>query len=182
VLTECWSWMDKTGGRVFEAELYRLQGELTLQQEKQKAQGKKQKAKMKPDARPMMPGAYSAAEARFHKAIDIARRQQAKSLELRATVSLARLWRQQGKQKEAHHMLAAIYSWFTEGLNTQDLREAKALLDELAQWGARTHNLIRYQQVTIEDISRAIFLVQLFADGRSPMQQVCAARRVHAEE
>jgi predicted ATPase len=68
----------------------------------------------------------------FHKAIEIARRQQAKSLELRATINLARLWQQQGKQKEAHQMLAEIYGWFTEGLDTKDLQEAKALIEELA--------------------------------------------------
>ena len=65
------------------------------------------------------------------KASDIARWQQAKSLELRAVISLARLWRQQGKTAEARQLLAEIYSWFTEGLNTKDLREAKALLEEL---------------------------------------------------
>ncbi|HEV8713013.1 MAG TPA: hypothetical protein VGX03_09315, partial [Candidatus Binatia bacterium] len=72
------------------------------------------------------------AEAYFHKAIKIARQQQAKSLELRATVSLARLWQQQGKQKEAHEVLAEIYGWFTEGFDTKDLQEAKALLEELS--------------------------------------------------
>jgi len=66
------------------------------------------------------------------KAIEVARKQQAKSLELRATVSLARLWRQQGKKEEARRMLAEIYSWFTEGFDTADLQEAKALLQELS--------------------------------------------------
>jgi predicted ATPase len=65
------------------------------------------------------------------KAIDIARQQQAKSLELRATVSLARLWQQQGKKSEAHQMLSDIYHWFTEGFDTKDLQEAKALLESL---------------------------------------------------
>lgn len=65
------------------------------------------------------------------KAIDIARKQQAKMLELRATVSFARLWQQQGKKDEARQMLAEIYNWFTEGFNTMDLREARALLDSL---------------------------------------------------
>jgi predicted ATPase len=74
----------------------------------------------------------SEAEACFHKAIEISQRQQAKSLELRATVSLARLWQQQGKKDEAHDMLSAIYSWFTEGFDTKDLQEAKALLEGLA--------------------------------------------------
>ena len=80
---------------------------------------------------PDLPVAPLSPEACFLKAIDIARKQQAKSLELRATTSLARLWQQQGKQQEAHAMLAEIYNWFTEGLDTKDLQEAKALLEEL---------------------------------------------------
>ena len=72
------------------------------------------------------------AEACFLKAIEISRRQQAKSLELRATMSLARLWQAQGKRKEAWARLAEIYDWFTEGFDTADLRDAKALLDELS--------------------------------------------------
>ena len=68
----------------------------------------------------------------FHKAIEIARRQQAKSLELRATVSLARLWQQQGKHHEARNTLSEIYNWFAEGFDTKDLQEAKALLEELS--------------------------------------------------
>ena len=67
------------------------------------------------------------AEECFRKALDIARRQQAKSLELRAAMSLSRLWQQQGKQEEARQMLADIYGWFTEGFDTADLKEAKAL-------------------------------------------------------
>ncbi|HEV8716091.1 MAG TPA: hypothetical protein VGX03_25100, partial [Candidatus Binatia bacterium] len=65
------------------------------------------------------------------KAIEIARRQSAKSLELRAVMSLSRLWRQQGKQYKAYRMLAEIYGWFTEGFDTKDLLEAKALLADL---------------------------------------------------
>ena len=72
------------------------------------------------------------AESCFHKALDVARNQQAKSLELRAAMSLARLWQQQGKHQEAHDLLASVYNWFTEGFETADLQEAKALLDELA--------------------------------------------------
>ncbi len=68
----------------------------------------------------------------FLKAIEIARRQQAKSLELRATMSLVRLRQQQGKKKKAREMLAAIYGWFTEGFDTKDLQEAKGLLETLA--------------------------------------------------
>jgi len=72
------------------------------------------------------------AEACFHQALAIARRQQAKSLELRAAMSLSRLWQRQGKPVEARDLLALIYGWFTEGFNTADLREAKALLEELS--------------------------------------------------
>jgi len=68
----------------------------------------------------------------FHKAIEIAREQQAKSLELRAVMSLSRLWQQQGKKEDARRMLAETYVWFTEGFDTTDLKEAKVLLDELA--------------------------------------------------
>jgi predicted ATPase len=73
----------------------------------------------------------SGAEACFLKAIEVARGQSAKSLELRAVMSLSRLWQQQGKQQEAHELLAEIYDWFTEGFDTKDLQEAKALLEEL---------------------------------------------------
>ena len=72
------------------------------------------------------------AEACFHKAIDVARQQKAKSLELRAATSLARLWHQQGKTTEAYQLLAEIYGWFTEGFETPDLKDAQALLTELA--------------------------------------------------
>jgi predicted ATPase len=72
------------------------------------------------------------AQAYFERAISIARQQQTKSWELRAATSMARLWRNQGKCKEARELLAPIYNWFTEGFNTRDLKEAKALLEELA--------------------------------------------------
>jgi predicted ATPase len=116
VLAEALTTVDKTGERYYEAELYRLKGELTLQKS--------------PGSGVRSP--ESGAEECFLKAIDIARKQQAKSLELRAVMSLARLWQQQGKKKEAHEMLAEIYGWFTEGFDTKDLQEAKALLQELA--------------------------------------------------
>jgi predicted ATPase len=105
--------VDKTGERFYEAELYRLKGELTLQQVN--VQGSTFKTEE--------------AEQCFRKALDIARQQQAKSLELRATTSLARLWQQQSKQQEAHQLLSEIYGWFTEGFDTKDLQEAKALLE-----------------------------------------------------
>ena len=100
----------KSEARFYEAEIHRLTGELLLQH-------------AVPDA--------SQAEACFQQALAGARHQQAKSLELRAAMSLARLWQRQGKCAEAHALLAPIYSWFTEGFDTADLQEAKALLVEL---------------------------------------------------
>jgi predicted ATPase len=72
------------------------------------------------------------AEECFLKSLAVARAQQAKSWELRASTSLSRLWQQQGKQQESHHLLSAIYGWFTEGFDTKDLQEAKALIEELS--------------------------------------------------
>jgi predicted ATPase len=74
----------------------------------------------------------SGAEACFRQAIEMAPRQEARSLELRAAMSLARLWQQQGKRAEAYDLLAPIYGWFTEGFGIADLREAKGLLNELS--------------------------------------------------
>jgi predicted ATPase len=129
-LSEALTVMDKTGERFYEAELYRLKGELTLQQ-----QSKVQSAKSKvPSPQPPPPNTQAEAEAEtcFLKAIEVARKQQAKSLELRAVMSLSRLWQQQGKTAEARQKLAEIYNWFTEGFDTKDLQEAKMLLEELA--------------------------------------------------
>jgi predicted ATPase len=95
--------------RYYEAELYRLKGELLLEESK----GQK----------------FEEAENSFLQALDVARCQSAKSLELRVVMSLCRLWQKQGKQVEACQMLSEIYGWFTEGFATLDLREAKALLD-----------------------------------------------------
>jgi predicted ATPase len=72
------------------------------------------------------------AETCFQHALDVSRQQQAKSLELRAAMSLGRLWQRQGKRQEAYDLLASLYSWFTEGFDTADLQEAQALLDALA--------------------------------------------------
>jgi predicted ATPase len=72
------------------------------------------------------------AEECFLKAIEVARKQQAKSLELRAAMSLARLWQQQSKKAEARRLLAEVYNWFTEGFDTKDLQEAKRLIEELS--------------------------------------------------
>ncbi len=125
VVAEALDWVQKNEGRYYEAELYRLKGELTLQQLRIKNVKLKITEEQDPTA------STQEAEACFEKAIDIARKQQAKSLELRATMSFARLWQQQGKHSEARTMLSTIYNWFTEGFDTKDLQEAKALLDEL---------------------------------------------------
>jgi predicted ATPase len=97
--------------RWWEAELSRLQGVLQLQLPS-------------PDV--------SQAERCFQQALIVARRQQAKSLELRAALSLSRLWQQQGEREEARALLTPVYGWFTEGFDTADLQEAKALLEELS--------------------------------------------------
>ena len=75
----------------------------------------------------------SAGEQYFERALTVAREQQVKSCELRAAMSMARLWRDQGKRDEARELLAPVYGWFTEGFDTLDLKEAKALLDQLGQ-------------------------------------------------
>ena len=78
------------------------------------------------------PGAKADAEVAFCQAMDIAQRQSSKSWELRAAISMARLWRDQGKREKVRELLAPVYGWFTEGFDTRDLKEAKALLDELS--------------------------------------------------
>jgi class 3 adenylate cyclase/predicted ATPase len=131
---------EKTGERWYEAELYRLKGELTLQQSRAslgQVQDKSPASHNKSEvSNPQHPTpstqAEADAEACFQKAIDIAQKQQAKSWELRASTSLARLWQQQGKKHEARNILSEIYNWFTEGFDTKDLQEAKTLLEELA--------------------------------------------------
>jgi predicted ATPase len=79
----------------------------------------------------MLPADHARAEASYRKAIEVAQRQSAKLWELRATTSLARLWRDQERRAEAHDLLAPVYGWFTEGFDTRDLKDARALLDEL---------------------------------------------------
>jgi predicted ATPase len=115
-----------------EAELYRLKGELTLQEET--GELRREPGDSFPEVASLQPPVALAvareAEGYFLTAIDIARAQHAKSLELRATMGLARLWRQQDKHAEAQQKLGAIYDWFTEGFETKDLQEAKALLHE----------------------------------------------------
>ncbi|MBI3801082.1 MAG: AAA family ATPase [Deltaproteobacteria bacterium] len=128
VLAEALDAVDKTGERFYAAELYRLKGTLTLKQSE--VRGPQSGV---PNTQHPTPSTHAEAEAEayFVKAIDIARYQKAKSLELRATVSLSRLWQQQGKKAEARQVLAEIYGWFTEGFDTRDLKGAKALLEEL---------------------------------------------------
>jgi predicted ATPase len=101
-----------TKERWYEAEINRVAGEIALQAPERDA---------------------TKAEAYFERALEISRKQQAKSWELRAATSMARLWRDQGKRDEARDLLAPVYGWFTEGFDTLDLKEAKALLDELAK-------------------------------------------------
>jgi len=107
-LAEALAAVHKTGERFYEAELYRLKGELLLVRSTEN-QGE--------------------AEAYFQQALAVARHEQAKSLELRAAMSLSRLWQHQGKNEQARQLLASIYSWFTEGFDTADLQEAGALLE-----------------------------------------------------
>ena len=111
VLAEAQTQVRTTEEHWHDAELYRLTGELTLQQ---------------------LPDGVGEAEACFHQALDVSRQQEAKSLELRAATSLARLWQSQGKLQEAYDLLAPVYKWFTEGFDTADLKDAKSLLNELA--------------------------------------------------
>jgi predicted ATPase len=110
VLKEALTVVDTTGERWYEPELYRLKGELLLQQASDN---------------------HAEVENCFQKALDITRSQEAKSFELRTATSLARLWQQQGKRQEAYALLAPVYNWFTEGFDTLDLQDAKALLEEL---------------------------------------------------
>jgi predicted ATPase len=100
-----------TGEKWVEAELLRRKGELLAAHR---------------------PALSHEAEACFQRALVVAREQEAKLFELRASISLARLWRDQGKREEARELLAPVYGWFTEGFDTRDLKEAKALLEELA--------------------------------------------------
>lgn len=148
LLTEALSIVEKTGERYYEAELYRLKGELLLTQEskEQGAQSKEQKSKgSAPHSQILDP--QGEAEECFWKAIEVARKQQAKSWELRATMSFVRLRHGQTAQHatrtaqhiartkldDAHRMLSEVYNWFTEGYGTKDLQEAKALLEDLGK-------------------------------------------------
>ena len=110
-INEAQTIVQTSGERWFEAEVIRGAGEISLLQPQ-------------PDA--------AKAEACFERALEVARQQEAKSWELRAAMSMARLWRDQGKPQQARELLAPVYGWFSEGFDTLDLKEAKALLDELA--------------------------------------------------
>src|SRR5260370_9785414 len=115
-LAEAMGLVESTGVCIYEAELYRIKGELTLKRPEAGSNSEVQEE----------------AEAYFRQALNVARLQSAKSWELRATTSLARLLAQHGRRDEARPMLAEIYGWFTEGFCTADLKHAKALLDELS--------------------------------------------------
>jgi predicted ATPase len=111
VLAEALDAVKKTGVRLWEAELYRLKGELLIAQSAEN---------------------HRVAESCFKQALEFAQQQQAKSWELRATMSLSRLWQSQGKKEDARSLLSEIYDWFTEGFDTADLKDAKVLLDALS--------------------------------------------------
>jgi predicted ATPase len=125
VLAEALYQVGKLEAHFYQAEIYRLQGELILQ-----ARGRGSASDVITRARTPH-SVESQAEACFHQALTIARHQQAKSLELRAAISLSRLWQRQGKQTEALHLLQGIYEWFSEGFNTADVQTAQGLLAAL---------------------------------------------------
>jgi DNA-binding winged helix-turn-helix (wHTH) protein/tetratricopeptide (TPR) repeat protein len=141
-LTEAVAFVEQTGERLCEAELWRLKGELLLR----KVQGPRSEVQSLSNPQSPVPNPQKEAEGCFLKAIDIARRQQAKSLELRAVISLVRLRQRRVSEQgagsreqearllsEAHSMLSALYDWFTEGFDTKDLQEAQKLLAKLKQ-------------------------------------------------
>jgi predicted ATPase len=110
--------VERSKEKYCEAELHRIVGEIALKS-------------LAPDSEKV--------EAHFGHALSIARQQQAKSWELRAAMSMARFWRRQGKREEARELLAPVYGWFTEGFDTRDLKQAKALLEELSNVSAASN-------------------------------------------
>jgi predicted ATPase len=133
VLDEALALVETNGERLCEAEVYRLKGELTLAAVGGCGLGTSPPSPQTPSLKPLAPsGAEQEAEASFLKAIEVARAQRAKSLELRAVTSLCQLWQRQGKHRAARRTLSEIYNWFTEGFDTKDLQEAKTLLNSLA--------------------------------------------------
>ena len=140
VLDEALTAVESSDERFYEAELYRLKGELILKDERRMQNAERRKKTPTPSSvhhSSFIIHRFAEGEACFQRALEIARQQQAKALELRAAISLARLWQQQGKQTDAQELLAPIYHWFTEGFATTDLKEAKALLDQLDQQASR---------------------------------------------
>jgi predicted ATPase len=123
-LAEALALMDTNEERFYEAELHRLRGELLLQ-----SGAREPRSAISTPPLASRNSYTGEAESCFQQALDVASHQQAKSLELRAAMSLARLWQQQGKRAEAYDVLAPIYGWFTEGFDTADLQEASALLE-----------------------------------------------------
>jgi predicted ATPase len=119
VLTEALTAVESGRERWWEAELHRLRGELLSRPGSPRPQTKGRRRRM------------VEAERCFQQALEVARRQAAKSLELRAAMNLSRLWQHQGRRQEAYDLLAPVYNWFTEGFDTADVQEAKALLEEL---------------------------------------------------
>jgi predicted ATPase len=137
LLAEALTEVHNTGESWWEAEICRLKGELTLMQSNaDRSLPSKvpniQKAKSgEPKIKTISPQAQQEAEVCFHQAIEIARKQLSKSLELRAAISLSRLRESQGRWADAEQILVGTYSWFNEGFETKDLQEAKLLLDRL---------------------------------------------------
>jgi len=132
VLIEAFAVARRTGDCWWEAELYRLKGELLLQSKVQSFKSDLRKLRLgTKNPQSAICNLQSEAEAAFQTALTIARQQQAKSLELRAAVSLSRLWQQQGKEVNARQLLVHTYRWFQEGFDTIDLKAAKTLLEEL---------------------------------------------------
>lgn len=126
MLAEALAVVARTGERWSEAELYRLKGELLL-----RSRARRLEFAVSPSDSAYCALLAEQADASFRQALDVAGFQQVKSWELRAATSLGRLWQSQGKRKQASDLLAPIYGWFTEGFDTADLKDAKALLDEL---------------------------------------------------
>ncbi|WP_342669642.1 AAA family ATPase [Aldersonia kunmingensis] len=111
-LDEAMQWVERNDEHLYESEVYRINGELLLEQSAENA---------------------TQAEQCFQRALEVARQQQAKSWELRAATSLARLWQQQGKRDQACELLMPVYGWFTEGFDTADLQDARVLVDDLSR-------------------------------------------------
>lgn len=130
VLEEALELVHRTGEGSYQAELYRMKGELLLMQSTER--GPSQAATAGQSFFEGEPVAVAQAQACFEQAIEIARRQKATSWELRSAMSLARLYQHRDKKKEARSLLSRVYERFTEGLDTLDLREAKVLIDDLS--------------------------------------------------